>query len=268
MPGFSTVILTLNEEHNLPEVLDSLGTHADDVWVIDSGSTDRTVEIARERGAQVLVRPFDNFGAQRNFAHEAGQFRHPWVLHLDADERMTPELAAEISALSAETEFDGYLISAQMLFFGHWIPRSTGFPVYQTRLVRARGFRFIQVGHGQREAPDMRIGKLQQSYRHEMMSDGVDAWLAKHRRYAREEAAHALADAGGPVGLADLFRGDRTQKRRALKRLAARLPARGLLRFVYQYFLSGGLLEGLAGYRYCRLLARYEGWVAEEMRKR
>lgn len=266
MSGFSTVILTLNEEHNLPACLDSLGAHADDVWVIDSGSTDRTAEIARERGAQVLVRPFDNFGGQRNFAHEAGKFRHPWVMHLDADERMTPELAAECAALPAETEFDGYLVSAQMLFFGTWIPRSTGFPVYQTRLVRARGFRFIQVGHGQREAPEMRIGKLLQSYRHEMMSDGVEAWLAKHRRYAREEAAHALADTG-PASLGAVFGGDRTLRRRALKRLAARLPARGLLRFVYQYFLSGGFLEGIAGFRYCRLLARYESWVGEELRK-
>lgn len=265
---FSVVALTLNEEANLPACLDSLGGASDDVWVIDSGSTDRTVEIAGERGAHVLTRAFDDFGAQRNFAHEAAAFRHPWVFHLDADERMTPELAAECNALPVEVAYDAFLVPAKWLFFGRWLPRSTNFPVYQTRFVRAKGTPFVRAGHGQREAPGQRLGKLREAYLHELMSDGVEAWLAKHRRYARAEAAEMLQHAaGGRRDLRDVFSSDRTRRRRALKQFATHLPARAALRFFYQYVICGGFLEGGPGLQYCRLISRYEGFVAEELRR-
>jgi glycosyltransferase involved in cell wall biosynthesis len=260
---FSVLILTLNEEANLPACLASVAG-CDDIVVLDSGSTDRTVEIARAAGARVFVNRFENFAQQRNHAHTAVGFRHAWVFHLDADERMTPELCAECAAISGDRPLDGYWVAPKMLFFGRWLPHCTDYPAWQARFVRARGFAFIQVGHGQREAPPMRMGRLQGSYLHEMMSGGEEAWVAKHHRYAREEAAAHVANAK-PDWRA-LFSSDALARRRALKYFSCALPCRPVLRFVYQYVLRGGFLDGGAGFRYCRLLARYEGFIAIELR--
>jgi glycosyltransferase involved in cell wall biosynthesis len=267
---FSVVILTLNEERNLPRCLAS-AVGCDDLVVLDSGSRDRTCEIARAAGATVLARPFDNFGAQRNFAHEAGVFKYPWVFHLDADEQFTPELVAECAELTRANpaEVDGFWTAPKMFFRGRWIPHCTDFPAYQARFVHATRFRFIQVGHGQREAPAMRMGKLRHHYLHDLSAEGEAALVDKHRRYARQEAATHLARATAQStapAQASLYSSDPLTRRRALKALSQHLPARGLLRFVYQYVLRRGFLDGRPGLAYCLLMARYEHWISREIR--
>jgi glycosyltransferase involved in cell wall biosynthesis len=266
---FSVLILTLNEERNLPGCLSSAAS-CDDLVVLDSGSTDATAAIASAAGARVFVRPFDNFAGQRNYAQRAIAFKHRWVFHLDADEQLTPELFAECRACAAAAgpDLDGYFVAPKMLWMGRWIPHCTDFPAYQARFVRAPEFVFVEVGHGQREAPSMRLGWMQTSYLHDLSGGGEAEWLAKHRRYARVEAEHHLnADPGGGRLWLELFASEPLRQRRALKRLSYALPARPLLRFVYQYLLRGGFLDGLAGLRYCRLLARYEGFTAEALRQ-
>jgi glycosyltransferase involved in cell wall biosynthesis len=260
---YSTVILTLNEEKALPSCLASLST-CDDIVLLDSGSRDRTVEIARAAGARVFERPFDTFAGQHNFAQNSISFRHPWVLHLDADERMTPELDAECRRASEQTDLDGFRIAPKMVFEGRWIPHCTDYPAFQARLVRAPRFQFIQVGHGQREAAGMRIENLREGYLHDMSIYGKEAWLAKHRRYARAEA-EAMVAHSEKVSLGRLFSGDPLVRRRALKRISFHFPFRSVLRFVYQYFLRLGFLDGGPGLRYCILLARYEGFISEEI---
>ncbi len=265
MTMFSVVILTLNEERDLPRCLAS-AQECDDVVVLDSGSTDRTVEIALAAGARVFTRPFDDFAGQRNHAQKEIPFRHPWVFHLDADEQLTPELVAECRTMAARDDLDGFLVAPKMIFRGRWIPHCTDFPAYQARYVRAPQFEFIQVGHGQREAPQMRTERLRGNYLHDLSSGGEEEWLAKHRRYAREEAAQHLRGYGlMPWG--DLFGRDRLRRRRALKRMSYALPGRPALRFVYQYVLRRGFLDGAAGYRYCQLLATYERFAVEELRR-
>lgn len=267
----SVVILTLNEEHNLPACLGSLAG-VDDIHVLDSGSTDRTAVIARAHGARVSVNPFRNFAQQRNHAHDHLPFRHPWVFHLDADERMTPPLLAELlevaAAQAAAREFDGYWVAPRMLWQGRWVPRCTDFPAWQARFCHAPTFRFVEKGHGQREADGLRLSYLKNNYEHDMSASGVDDWLAKHRRYARREAEDWFA-ARRPLGdeLRSLTAADALARRRALKSLSYRMPARPFARLVYQYILRGGFLDGAAGWRYCRLLARYEGFAAEELRR-
>jgi len=262
---FSVLILTLNEERNLPRCLASLAG-CDDIVVLDSGSTDATVRIAREAGARVFTRAFDSFASQRNHAQRNIPFGHPWVFHLDADEQLTPELSAECRDASSRSDLDGFYAAPKMIFEGRWIPHCTDYPAWQARFVRAPGFTFIDAGHGQRESPEMRMGRLRAPYLHDLSSDGEDAWLDKHRRYAREEARAQLADSGGP-GVGAALSGPRLSRRRALKRLSYSMPARPLLRFIYQYFLRGGFLDGRAGWRYCRLLARYEGFASEALRE-
>jgi hypothetical protein len=150
------------------------------------------------------------------------------------------------------------------MWHGRWIPRCTDFPAWQARFVQAPRFTFIDVGHGQREAPGMRLGHLRESYLHDLSAGGEAEWLEKHRRYARAEAKHALN--APPPRWSALFSRDRLERRRTLKAIAARMPARPALRFVYQYILRGGFLDGAGALRYCYLLACYERFMAEEVR--
>jgi glycosyltransferase involved in cell wall biosynthesis len=267
-PAFSVVILTLNEERNLPGCLASVAG-CDDIVVLDSGSTDRTAEIARAAGARVIVNPFVNFGDQRNFAHAHGHFRHDWVFHLDADEQMTPELFAECARVAAANPpLDGFYAAPRMMFHGDWMRRCTDWPAWQARFVRPARFRFVQSGHGQREAPGLRLGRLEAGYTHDISVESAAEWETKHRRYARQEAEKILRESAGAARLLQrVWSGPALERRRALKHLSYLLPARPLLRFIYQYFLRGGFLDGRQAFRYCRLLARYEGYATAELKR-
>ncbi len=262
---YSVVILTLNEETALPGCLASLRS-CDDIVVLDSGSSDRTAELSRAAGARVFTRPFDTFAGQRNYAQRSIAFRHPWVFHLDADERMTPELDAECLRAAARSDLDGFRVAPKMIFEGRWVPHCTDYPAYQARFVRAPRFEFIQVGHGQRESPAMVLENLRQGYLHDMSVYGKDAWLAKHRGYAKAEAKAQVSGSEGG-SWTRLFSPDALKRRRALKRLSFRLPFRPVLRFVYQYVLRLGFLDGAPGLRYCILLARYEGFISDEIKR-
>jgi glycosyltransferase involved in cell wall biosynthesis len=262
---YSVIILTLNEERNLSRCLASVGT-CDDIVILDSGSTDRTIELARAAGARVFTRPFDNFAGQRNYAQLEIPFHYPWAFHLDADEELTPELDTACRAATPRTDVDGFFVAPKMMFQGRWIPHCTDFPAWQARFVRVPRFTFVQVGHGQREAPDMRLDRLHASYLHDLSAGGEVEWLEKHRRYARAEAQAHLAAPNDARPL-DLFSREGLRRRRALKQLTYSLPFRPTLRFVYQYLLRGGFLDGPPGLRYCRLLARYEGFIVDELRK-
>ena len=264
----SVVILTLNEATRLPACLASVA-NCDDVVVVDSGSTDGTQGIARAAGARVLENRFITFAEQRNFAHTSAGFRHPWVFHLDADEQMTPELLEECrQATTSDPAFDGFYVAPRMMFHGRWLPRCTDYPAWQARLVNSRRFSFVQVGHGQREAPGLRMGYLQGGYLHDISDASQVEWEAKHRRYAREEAEEVV-QYSAPIGrlLRSALTGVGLERRRALKQLSYVLPARPLLRFVYQYLLRGGFLDGAGAGRYCRLMARYEGYTTAELRR-
>lgn len=261
---YSVLILTLNEERNLPACLASVRP-CDDVVVLDSGSTDRTAEIARSAGARMYHRAFDTFAGQRNHAQREIPFRHPWVFHLDADERFTPELDRACRAAAHRRDIDGCFVAPHMLWRGRWIKHCTDYPAWQARYVRAPGFRFIDVGHGQREDPSMRMDYLDAGYLHDLSAGGRDEWLAKHRRYARQEALAYVARPDRRRST-DLLAADPLSRRRALKHLSYRLPFRPTLRFLYQYVWRRGFLDGREGLEYCRLLARYESFAAEELR--
>lgn len=267
---FSIVILTLNEASNLPACLAST-TGCDDVVVLDSGSTDSTVAIALAAGARVFANRFENFARQRNHALDSIPFRHDWVFHLDADETLSPALIAECSAQAASAasaQIDGFFVAPRMIFRGRWIPHCTDYPAWQARFVHARRFRFVEAGHGQREMPGLRLQRLRHSYAHNLSAQPEADIRAKHERYARAEAsAFVTASRPGSV-LWAAFRGaDPLARRRALKETSYHLPARGLLRFLYQYVLRAGFLDGAPGFAYCRLLAHYEQCISREIRR-
>jgi len=261
-PPVSVIILTLNEEANIAECLKSCAW-SDDVHVIDSGSTDRTVEIALKYGATVHHHPFASFGTQRNWAVDNALCKHEWSFHLDADERFTAPLVDEMLHVlgpdGTASEMAAYFVQGRMMFFDQCVRRSAGYPAYQVRLIRRGRCRFIDYGHGQREDTAGPVGKLTQTYMHFPFNRGIAAWFEKHNRYSDLEAERAKhAPAGAMHGL---FSQDPLQRRRALKELSTHLPGRSLLRFVYQYVVNGGFTEGRAGLTYCLLMSMYESWI-------
>ena len=263
----SVLVLTYNEEDNLPRCLASVAW-ADDVLVVDSFSTDRTVEIARAHGARVLQRPFDTFADQRNFGVDQGELRHDWVLHLDADEVVPGPLRDEMLAIARVGGYPAYRVASRMMFQGRWLRHAGMYPAYQVRFGQRDRLRFKQVGHGQREdLPADEVGTLRHDLEHYSFSKGLHEWFAKHNRYSSDEAAEALRQSTGAVDWAALAAPDPTRRRRALKTLAARMPMRPSLRFLYMYVVRRGFLDGRAGLTYCRLLSTYEAMTVAKERE-
>ncbi len=257
----SVVILTLNEELNLPRCLEAI-SWCDDVLIVDSFSSDATLKIAGEHGVRVVQRAFDSFAGQRNFAVEHCELRYEWIFHLDADEVMTPDLSAEILGCIAATDKDAYRVSSKLMFHGKFLRHAGLFPWYQVRLGRQGKLRFTQVGHGQREQlPSHTIGTLKNSLLHFPFEKGLDDWIEKHNRYSTAEArqnVYGAADDDFPI--LDLLSIATDRRRRAAKKIFRRLPCRTTIRFIYMYLFRGGILDGKAGFIYCRLLAWYE-WL-------
>lgn len=186
--SISILILTLNEEINLPACLESV-KWCDDIVVLDSFSTDKTVDIANTFGTRVFQRKFDNFACQRNYAIDNIKFKHEWLFHLDADEIFTEELKEEMRLKISSEKYDAYRVPSKMMFCGKWLKFSATYPTYQVRIGRYPLFHFKQVGHGQREDLDInRIGTLQNPYIHYSFNKGFSDWFQKHNIYSSLEA--------------------------------------------------------------------------------
>lgn len=260
----SVLLLTFNEAQNLPAILDHLAW-CDDIVSVDSGSTDSSIALLEAHGVRILHRPFDNFAQQRNYGLEHGALKHEWVLHLDADEIVTPAFLDALAALEPGPAFEAYNVPSKTIFFGRWLRHAGMYPTYQVRLGHRERLRFVQVGHGQREAlPPERVGVFPEPYLHYSFSHGLVPWLHKHVRYARDEAEEMVRPAVSDAATAGEASGGATGRRRRMKRLAGRLPLplRPLLRFLYVYVLRGGFRDGQAGFRYAFMLAVYEGMIA------
>ncbi|HTV48110.1 MAG TPA: glycosyltransferase family 2 protein [Phycisphaerae bacterium] len=263
----SVLIITYNEEINIARCLDSL-KWSDDILVLDSFSTDRTVEIATAKGARILKNRFVNFAQQRNFGLINGNLKHDWILHLDADEVVTPELQRELQENATGGKKDAYRLASKMIFQGRWLKHSGLYPSYQVRFGKRDRLNFIQAGHGQRESlPPETIGTLREPLLHYSFSKGIQDWLERHNRYSTTEAEKFLENTGvQKVDWAGLF-SDAPRRRRALKDISGFLPCRSALRFIYMYFLRLGFLDGRAGFTYCRLLAIYEYFIVLKIRE-
>lgn len=264
---FSILILTKDEEVNLAACLRSVAW-CDDVVVLDSLSVDRTREIARAGGARVYERPFDDFGAQRNHALDHIPFKHPWVFHLDADERFNEELQQECERVIARDEHSAYFVPNRIIFMGRWIRRCSRYPYPQVRLLKVGEVRFVKSGHGQREDRATRgVGHITVGYDHFNFSKGIGDWVEKHNRYSTGEAAALLASRSESVDWRGVLGGDSMRRRRSLKQLHARLPGRWLIKFGYLYVIRLGFLEGYPGLAYCLLQCFYDFLIAAKARE-
>ena len=264
---FSILILTKNEEVNLPECLKSV-SWCEDVVVLDSFSSDHTVELAKASGARLFERAFDDFGAQRNFALDKIHFKHPWVFHLDADERFNEELRLECEAVIARDEHSAYFVPNRIFFLGKWIKHSTQYPYPQVRLLKIGEVRFTKAGHGQREDQATRgVGHIHVPYDHFNFSKGVADWVEKHNRYSSEEAADRALHTSQPLHWSTIRKGDAVQRNRFLKQVHARLPGRWLAKFLYLYIVRRGFLDGYPGFAYCVLQGFYDFLITVKIRE-
>jgi len=260
--SISILVLTYNEQQDLPSCLSSV-QWADDIVVVDSGSTDDTVAIATSMGARVIERPFDNFAGQRNFGIDHGDLKHDWVFHLDADEHVRPELADELVKIAGSNSQKAYRVAGRIYFRNKWIRRSSMYPCYQVRFGRKDHLRFKMAGHGQRETiPANEVATLENDLDHYSFSKGIANWFEKHNRYSTDEAMQIIADVGKPIAWGNLLSSSGTSRRRELKRIAGRMPLKPLLRFIYLYILKLGFLDGAAGYQYAKMMGMYERMIA------
>ncbi len=256
--SISALIMTWNEEINLPACLASL-SWCDDIVVLDSFSTDRTVEIAREAGARVVKRRYDTEDRQRMFGLTKIKFKHDWVYTPDADEVTPDDLRDEMLKIAADPTRPEAMFKARYknMFMGKWIRHSSLYPTWITRMVRPDRVRFERQVHSVGVA-DGPTGLLKSHFIHYSFNKGIEAWYDKHNRYSSVEANLAAARAEQKIDGGELFSGRSDVRRRGLKRLSYHLPFRPTLRFVYMYILRGGFLDGWPGYVYCRLISGYE----------
>lgn len=256
---FSIYILTYNEEIDIAACIES-ALLSDDVVVVDSYSSDRTVDIARQYPVRVVQHAFESHGRQRTWMLESVPPKHDWVYILEADERMTSELFEEcLKAIQNQTHV-GYYVAERVMFMGQWIRRSTQYPRYQLRLLQRGKVWYDDYGHTEREVCDGSTGFLKETYPHYTCGKGFSRWVEKHNRYSTDEAIETIRQLQtGRVDWAKIFFGKtEVERRRALKDLSQRVPFRPLVRFVYMYVLLGGFLDGRAGFAWCVLQAFYE----------
>lgn len=281
MPLPLTVIVPVkNEEVNLAHCLRSV-ERAGEIIVIDSHSTDRTAEIAEQHGAQVVqFAQRDPAEKKRNWALNTLPLEHEWVLFLDADERVPPDLWAEIGErLSApEPGVNGYYLNRRLIFLGRWIRHCGWYPSWNLRLFRHRCGRYEQLSTT--AAPDTgdaevhehvildgRAGYLRHDLLHEDFKS-VYHYVARHNRYSNWEAreyANLLGRRSGEARLPASLFGDPVQRKRWLKRQWVRLPLRPLLRFMYMYVIRLGWLDGRPGLIFCLLFAFHEAMISAKM---
>jgi glycosyltransferase involved in cell wall biosynthesis len=257
----SVLILTRNEELDLPGCLASVAW-SDDVHVFDSFSTDTTPSIARSAGAHLHQRAFDDYATHRNAALQIA-FAHPWVLMLDADERPTPDLCAEmqVAVEGAPPQLNGFRLRRRDFLFGTWLKHAQISPFY-IRLVRPTHARYTRPVNEVIEVEGL-IGHLKEPLDHFPFSKGIAHWVAKHNVYSTMEAELIVQGQGllQPSLLTALRDPDFHTRRLHQKALFYRLPARPLLKWLYMVIVRRSFLDGWAGMTYATLQAIYEYFI-------
>jgi glycosyltransferase involved in cell wall biosynthesis len=261
----SVIVPIKNEAGNLPRCLGCI-SWADEIFVVDSQSTDNSIEIAQQFGARVVQFQFNGtWPKKKNWALENLPFRNEWVFILDADEALPPAAEQEFAKAIAEAgEIAGYWINRRFMFMGKWL-RHSYYPNWNLRLFRHSLGRYekltsVDTRSGDNEVHEHvivrgPIGRLRCEMDHYAFPS-VEVFVEKHNRYsnweARVSAERRLFGSAARISSAEVGR------HRKLKELSQRLPFRPLLRFLYVYIWQRGFLDGREGYYFARLHAVYE----------
>ncbi len=272
----SILIPTKNEAQDLPGCLQSVAW-CDDVHVYDSGSTDATIQMAHNFGANVVVHSYAPglpiFGgdeaAHKNWALHNIPFKYPWVLHLDADERPTPELVESMRrAVESPGDTVAFRVQRRDFFLGTWLRHVQTSPFY-LRLFRPEKMRYERLINPV-SIPNGPTAQLDGYLDHYPFSKGMEHWLSRHNSYSTLEARQIVANRASHTEFSlakALFSRDFHERRFHQKELFYRLPARPLIKFLYLYIARRGFLDGRAGYTYARLQSFYEYMIVLKTRE-
>ena len=276
----SVIIPVKNEERNIAACLESV-LWADEAWVVDSGSTDRTVEIARRYTDRIACFEFKGgFPKKKNWALEHLPFRNEWILIVDADERVMPELEREIRALLEKSpiEDDGYYINRRLIFLGRWIKHCGWYPSWNLRLFKHKLGRYEKLeteeveNTGDVEVHEHvvlkgRAGYLKSDLLHEDFKS-IFHFVERHNRYSNWDArvyANLARGIGSSQVIDASFFGSPLERKRFIKKLWVKVPARPLLRFIWMYFLRLGFLDGKPGFIFCTLMSMHEAVISAKL---
>lgn len=271
----SVLILTKNEERDLPDCLRSVGW-CDDIHVLDSGSVDATCDIARAAGARVTTRTYEGtkiFGgdeaAHRNWSLRNIAYKHPWLLLLDADERVTSDLhAAMVQFVSSPGDYAAMRIRRRDFFMGTWLKHVQTSPYY-LRVVRPERIRYERAVNCV-TLVDGPVGSLSGYLDHHPFSKGMSHWLDRHNAYSSLEARQILENRDQHVNFSPLkafTAADFHERRFHQKELFYRLPCRAVLKFLILYLGKRGFLDGRAGLTYAALQSLYEYMIVLKVRE-
>ncbi len=244
------IILTRDEELNIAQALDSIKDWAREIFILDSYSKDRTLEIAGQYPCTILQCPFENYSKQRNCALEIFPIKSEWVLFLDADEWMPPDLKEEITSLAKSNPVqNGYYIKRRFIFMGKWIKRGY-YPAWILRLFRFGKGRCEERTVNEHLIVEGQVGHLDHDFIHEDLK-GVSDWISKHNRYAELEALELLKTFSNSGEIDARIFGTQVERKRWLRNCVwNHLPplVRPFVFFTYRYLFRGGFLDGRAAF--------------------
>jgi glycosyltransferase involved in cell wall biosynthesis len=270
MSRFSVLVLTKDEEKDLPGCLESVIEWCDDIHVYDSLSTDRTVEIANRLGAKVTSRKFDNWAAHQNWGLANIAFKHDWVLYIDADERVTPELArAALDIVERSADCVAFEVRRRDFFNDRWLKHVQVSPYY-VRLFKPAYIRYERVVNPV-TVVNGKTGRLEAFLDHHPFSKGISHWLARHNSYSSLEAEQFTinAEKGEKFKLSQALMAKDFQVRRYhQKGIFYKLPFRPLVKFLLLYVVRQGFLDGRPGFVYAVLQSVYEYFIVLKVRER
>ena len=253
----SAIILTLNEAEDLPKCLDSLDW-TDQNFVLDSGSTDKTCEIASSMGAIVYKNKFEGFGQQRCWAIDNIPVKSDWILFIDADEVSTPKFASAVldAIRNTKNETAGFYCCWKLMLYGKWLKFSDSFPRWQFRILKKGKARYRDAGHAMKEAQvEGKLEYLKEPYLHFAFSKGWTFWFNRHNKYSSLEA---IERTNTNYRLMHIFHRDQSIRKEAVKQYVTVIPGWPTLRCFHSYFLKGGIFEGLPGLLYSINISIYE----------
>lgn len=247
--NISVIILTFNSEETILATLESANKVSDDLHVVDSFSSDKTLDIVKRHNVNLVQHVFDNYGAQRNWAIDNLPMKYDWELHLDADERISDDLAAELNSLknTFPDDVDGYYIPRISCFMRRVIRHGGMFPTWHMRLFRHNKGRCESREYDQHFYVNGATSKLQEP----MIDDvrmSLREWTSRHNRWADAEVREIFCN--NFVGrIQPDLRGNPVQKKRFLRSIYEKFPlfVRPFLFFIYRYFLRLGFLDGKEG---------------------
>jgi len=269
----SVLIPVKNEAVNLRDCISGV-SFADEIVVVDSASTDGTQAIAEEAGARVVQFVWSgNLPRKKNWALENIPWQHEWVLIVDADERITPELEREIRLAIRCTDVDGFYLNRRFWFLGGWIKHCGYFPSWNLRLFRHRLGRYEQIEiNSSAQSGDNEVHEhvllngrskyLSAPMEHYAFPD-IAAFIEKHNRYStwEAEAREQLCQGTSRETLPAKAFGTEAERKRLLKKVSMSLPCRPTLRFLFHYIWKQGFRDGYRGWVLCRLLSWYEQMI-------